>query len=93
MIAPPVSPSLQNHVREAALPTNHVTLKEGEAILAHVIQVAVPEPAAAGVGVAQQAASGSDIPDQIRKLDELRKAGIVSNEEFEAKKKELLSRM
>jgi hypothetical protein len=35
----------------------------------------------------------NDIPDQIRKLDELRKAGIVSNEEFEAKKKELLNRM
>lgn len=37
---------------------------------------------------------GSTDPiDQIRKLAELRDAGILSNEEFEAKKAEILSRM
>ena len=35
----------------------------------------------------------SDVPDQIRKLSELRDAGVLSNEEFEAKKAELLGRM
>ncbi len=35
----------------------------------------------------------SDIPDQIRKLAELRDSNIISSEEFEAKKAELLSRM
>ncbi|MBV8989558.1 MAG: SHOCT domain-containing protein [Solirubrobacterales bacterium] len=35
----------------------------------------------------------SDIPDQIRKLAELRDSNIISSEEFEAKKTELLSRM
>ena len=34
-----------------------------------------------------------DIPDQIKKLGELRDAGILSSDEFEAKKAELLSRM
>lgn len=34
-----------------------------------------------------------DIPDQIRKLSELRDAGALSNEEFESKKRELLDRM
>jgi uncharacterized 2Fe-2S/4Fe-4S cluster protein (DUF4445 family) len=34
-----------------------------------------------------------DIPSQISKLAELKNQGIISTEEFEAKKKELLSRM
>ena len=42
---------------------------------------------------AQQWAPQSDIPDQIRKLAELRDAGTISNEEFEAKKRDLLDRM
>ncbi|MGH1504283.1 MAG: PH domain-containing protein [Acidimicrobiales bacterium] len=33
------------------------------------------------------------IPDQIAKLDELRRRGIVSDDEFEQKKRELLDRM
>jgi membrane protein YdbS with pleckstrin-like domain len=33
------------------------------------------------------------IPDQIEKLDQLRQKGIISNEEFQAKKVELLDRM
>lgn len=35
----------------------------------------------------------SDVPDQIRKLSELRDAGILTNVEFEAKKADLLGRM
>lgn len=54
----------------------------------------VPEVGdAAGVEVPPQPASSGDIPDQIRKLAELREAGIVSHEEFEAKKTQLLNRM
>lgn len=34
-----------------------------------------------------------DIPDQIKKLAELKSAGILSDDEFETKKKELLSKM
>ena len=34
-----------------------------------------------------------DIPDQIRKLAELREAGVITDEEFEEKKKDLLERM
>jgi hypothetical protein len=34
-----------------------------------------------------------DVPDQIRKLAELREAGAVTDEEFEEKKKDLLERM
>ena len=34
-----------------------------------------------------------DVPDQIRKLAELREAGVITDEEFEEKKKDLLERM
>ena len=34
-----------------------------------------------------------DVPDQIRKLAELRDAGAITDEEFEEKKKDLLQRM
>jgi Bacterial PH domain/Short C-terminal domain len=42
---------------------------------------------------AQSEQQAPDIPDQIRKLGELRDAGMLSEEEFEAKKADLLSRM
>jgi predicted Zn-dependent peptidase len=35
----------------------------------------------------------ADIPDLIEELDDLRQRGILSQEEFEAKKKELLARI
>ncbi len=43
-----------------------------------------------------QAAAGSrveSIPEQIEKLDQLRRQGVLSDAEFEAKKRELLDRM
>ncbi|MEL6983534.1 MAG: PH domain-containing protein [Actinomycetota bacterium] len=36
---------------------------------------------------------GGSIPDQIEKLDQLRQKGIITNVEFEEKKRELLDRM
>jgi hypothetical protein len=47
----------------------------------------------APVGNAEPEPASQDIPDQIRKLAELRDSAILSNEEFEAKKAELLSKM
>ena len=41
----------------------------------------------------QQPTPSRDVPDQIRKLAELRDAGAISTEEFEAKKRDLLDRM
>jgi hypothetical protein len=48
---------------------------------------AAPPPAPAPAG------GTAHIPDQIKKLAELRDAGVLTPEEFEAKKKELLSRL
>jgi len=54
-------------------------------------QQAVPssEPAPPSV----EAAPSADIPNQLRQLAELRDKGIITEDEFEAKKKDLLSRM
>lgn len=43
--------------------------------------------------VGRNLGGGLSIPDQIEKLDELRRKGIISNAEFEDKKAELLDRM
>ncbi|WP_165756247.1 SHOCT domain-containing protein [Mycobacteroides abscessus] len=47
----------------------------------------------AAAAPAQPVASAPDLADQIRKLSELRDAGILTDEEFNAKKADLLSRM
>jgi hypothetical protein len=37
--------------------------------------------------------AGASIPEQIEKLDELRRKGVISEQEFAAKKADLLNRM
>ncbi len=42
---------------------------------------------------AHHGTAAASIPEQIRQLDELRRQGVLSDEEFEAKKRDLLDRM
>lgn len=51
------------------------------------------ESAAATAAAAQPVAAAPDLTDQIRKLSELHSAGILTDDEFNAKKADLLSRM
>ncbi len=44
-------------------------------------------------GDTDQAAENADVPTQIYRLDQLRQKGIISEEEFQQKKKELLAKM
>lgn len=44
-------------------------------------------------GSTDQPAESTDVPSQIYRLDQLRQKGIISEEEFQQKKKELLSKM
>ena len=46
-----------------------------------------------GRGLSAPSSSGVSIPDQIEKLDQLRQKGIITEREFEAKKRDLLDRM
>lgn len=50
-------------------------------------------PAAAGPAAISPALSRNDIPELIAELDELRKKGILSDAEFDAKKAELLKQL
>lgn len=43
--------------------------------------------------VTSEAPASGDVPELIGELDELRQKGVITQEEFEAKKKDLLSRM
>ncbi|RMH82381.1 MAG: PH domain-containing protein [Actinomyces sp.] len=49
--------------------------------------------AAAAAGSAADPGTGPSIPEQIDQLDELRRRGVLSDAEFEAKKRDLLDRM
>ena len=54
-----------------------------------------PTPTREGLATQQPTSrtDSGDIPDHIRKLAELRDAGVISAEEFETKKRDLLDRM
>ena len=49
--------------------------------------------AAAAAGVGPPSVSSQSIPEQIKKLDQLRRQGVITDAEFEAKKQDLLDRM
>ena len=49
--------------------------------------------ATSGVPTSAATPAAESIPDQIAKLDELRRRGVISEAEFQAKKTELLNRM
>jgi hypothetical protein len=57
--------------------------------LATAVRAAMASPSAA----VTPEASGDDVMSKLRQLAELRDAGIVTSDEFEAKKAELLSRL
>jgi uncharacterized membrane protein YdbT with pleckstrin-like domain len=71
----------------------HVTLP-GVAAEEGVATASAQAPGAAeAVAALASAMSASDIPDMIADLDDLRQKGVISEEEFQAKKKELLARL
>jgi hypothetical protein len=54
-----------------------------------------PQPTAPAAPAPQeeQASGSADVPEQIKKLAELRDQGILTDEEFQVKKKELLAKL
>lgn len=61
--------------------------REGSALLRQLIT------ARHSAGAAPVTAAAPDVTDQLRKLGELRDAGVLTDAEFEAKKAELLARL
>jgi hypothetical protein len=56
-------------------------------------RISAPKSEVAATTIGEEAQPALDIPDQVRKLGELRDEGLLTPEEFEAKKADLLSRM
>ena len=59
----------------------------------NMIRAAVEQHITAHHAGARSGAGEPDIPEQIKKLDELRDQNLITEEEFEAKKAELLDRL
>jgi len=71
-----------------------VNKDDGKEMADHLRQrLSAPKPMAASAPTDGTTADAPDIPDQIRKLGELRDSVVLTAEEFDAKKAELLSRM
>ena len=71
-----------------------IKLSRGERGVAESIMSVLREPLEALSHPSPESTSAAeDVPDQIRKLAELRDAGILTDKEFDSKKSELLARM
>ena len=72
---------------------NAVTFRRGQARGFNMIRAAVEHYISAHHAAARSGAGGPDIPEQIKKLGELRDQKLITEEEFEAKKAQLLDRL
>ena len=80
---------IQSRVRNAAYQfANADELARAEQLIRRKMQDAAARPVQV-----QQVSGQPDIPSQIQKLAELRDSRVISAEEFERKKKDLLDRM
>ena len=76
----------REHVLEVPLPLTELRARTVNAVPADKLETAeVPSP--------EESRSKEDIVDTIRRLGELRDAGLLTDEEFQTKKQELLDRL
>ena len=88
----PGSPEFRGGVQRAMRDENAVTFRRGQSKGFNMIRAAVEQSITAHAGT-PTGANEPDIPDQIKKLDELRDQKLITDEEFDAKKAELLDRL
>jgi hypothetical protein len=87
------SPEFRGGLRSAMRDENAVTFRRGQAKGFNMIRAAVEHYIAAHRAGARSGAGEPDIPEQIKKLGELRSQKLITDEEFEAKKAQLLDRL
>jgi hypothetical protein len=87
------SPEFRGGLRNAMRDENAVTFRRGQAQGFNMIRAAVEHHIAARHPGAPSGAGEPDIPEQIKKLDELRDEKLITDEEFEAKKAQLLDQL
>ena len=88
----PGSAEFRGGVQSAMRDENAVTFRWGQAKGFNMIRAAVEQSISAHPR-APTGATEPDIPEQIKKLDELRDQKLITDQEFEAKKAELLNRL
>lgn len=82
---------LEQAMDELGIEEQELTPQDQAAIEAEAVDGATPPAPAAAASPAQPpAAAQSDYIEELRKLAELKEAGIVTEEEFQAKKRQLL---
>ena len=84
------SPEFRGGLQNAMRDENAVTFRRGQAKGFNMIRAAVEQHITAHHAGARSGAGEPDIPEQIKKLDELRDQKLITDEEFEAKKAQLL---
>jgi hypothetical protein len=89
----PGSPEARGGLQNATKDENAVVFTRGHAAEFESLREAVEEYIASHHAGMRGGSTGSDVPDQIRKLGELRDQGLLTDEEFEAKKADLLDRL
>lgn len=86
------SPEFRGGLQGAMRDENAVTFRRGQAKRFNMIRAAVEESITAHAG-GPSAATEPDIPEQIKRLDELRDQKLITEAEFESKKAQLLDRL
>ena len=89
----PGSPEFRGGLETAMRDENAVTFRRRQTRAFNIIRAAVEQRITAHHSGAPSGAGEPDIPEQIRKLDELRDQKLITEAEFEAKKAELLDRL
>lgn len=91
-IGRPAQPSLVNTAARTAVVVGTASAVSNKAASnqAAKAQAAAPDAAAPVPASAPEAALSDDVYDQLKKLGELREAGILTDAEFQAKKTQIL---
>ena len=87
------SPEFGGGLHNAMRDENAVTYRRRQARRFNIVRAAVEQYITAHHAGARSEAGEPDIPEQIKKLDELRDQKLITDEEFEAKKAQLLDRL
>ena len=87
------SPEPRGGLQTARRDENAVTFRRGQERGFNMVRAAVEQYITAHHAGARSGAGEPDIPAQLKRLDELRDEKLITDEEFEAKKAELLDRL
>ena len=89
----PGSPEFRGGLQNAMRDENAVTFRRGQTKGFNMIRAAVEQSITLHRAGAGDEARAPDVTEEIKKLDELRDQKLITDEEFETKKAELLDRL